>query len=197
MDNEKKIIVSVIVVLLVALGFTVVVANLDYNHFNTQMYPIQKAESYLNLANTSTNLTQISAYLNDTNAEIKNYTGNPDWWFPTYVTQWSDIRQDISTVQHQIAQFNKTTNLTGIPYLQDVGQIHQSTSSIKNLLSVNYHWVGEQPFYLVINVMFFFTTLFTLIYALVLFEDDKTITGWMYMASFIAMLVMGIIISIL
>lgn len=136
-----------IVIALCVVVFTAGTVVVSIQHFDNQMYPIQKAEAYLTLANSTTNLTQITVYLSDTMGIIQHYHGNPQWWYPTNVANWTYIQQDILSIQYEITQFNKTANVSGISYNQMIGNAHNAIGQVNNLLSNQQWWVGiELPF---------------------------------------------------
>lgn len=194
MDSAKAIAIAILVIFG---AFVVVFDEASYAHFDQQMYPVDKAVGYLNLANTSSNLTDISYYLHGAELEIQNYTGNPVWWFKTPQTSWSCIKLDILGVQKQIQEFNSTKNISGLNYLQDISQLHISVKNIKNLLNKDELWIGMQPLYLTLDILYAIITLLSLAFMGIEGYEDETGLQAGFLILFFILLINGIIIATL
>ena len=163
----RKEFVIIVAMFIFFAGFLVIFDEASVSHFNKDMYPIVKAESYLSLANSSDNLSQIYVYLGEANSEIIGFSGNPQWWYGTPSSSWNEIRLDIKTVQLQVISFEGTKNLSGLNYLFDISQVHSSVGTINNLLQNEYYWVSIAPLYLSLDIIYMILLvlmIFTLIY---------------------------------
>lgn len=184
---DKKIITILILVLLITGVYVSATAQVDYNHFEKAIYPLQKAESDLAIANSSDNLSYIALEMNMSYMYMEKYNGNPDWWYPTHVTSWAYIKNDVLSVENQAELFDKTVNVSGLNYVQDVNHVHSSIQKIESLVSNQIFWLKAQPLYLYIDLGYMLLIVSLIALGLYYFdEEDDYFPGIVYVFSAIA-----------
>ena len=74
-------------------------------------YDINKAKGAINRALTTTDLNEQNRFLQMALEYLKDYSGNPKWWYPTIATDYSVIKQNIQSCidrNNEVASLNAT-----------------------------------------------------------------------------------------
>ena len=80
------------------IGAIVVGIVMCFGHYVDQVYQISLIEAQLKRALSTNDLNTIANYIDRALGLASNLTGNPDWFFPTDVTNWDLIKSDLLVI---------------------------------------------------------------------------------------------------
>ena len=97
--TKKRIWQTVFYISIIALIGTIVIGILMcFGHYVDQVYQVSLIEGQLKRALSTNDLITIANYIDRALGLTSNLTGNPDWFFPTDVTNWDLIKSDLLVI---------------------------------------------------------------------------------------------------
>lgn len=195
--NYKQLNALGVLILLATVGAVVTYDEVSIAHFQKDIYPLQQVCSYANLAEGSSNLTQIAGYFNDSLGLLTTFHGNPSWIYPTYGTSFLYLKQIISQDRNQSISYSHTKNLTGINYNLYLNNVHNAAHKIVNIVPNMIYWEQVSPFYFGISIAYI-VMMIAVPFLFIGFEIiDNDILRIMVFVLFLSMIANGIYIVVL
>ncbi len=105
-ENSKGILAFIFLGSIITSG--IVCGVNAWNYYADYQYPLEQAKGYLSTAQSGGTLEFIRQYLIKANDTLKDYSGNPQWWFPTEDTSFDQLKLNINATITGIDAFNGT-----------------------------------------------------------------------------------------
>lgn len=136
----RKIIVLVTTSILVAL---LVGGILLYNAYYNSFYAMDRANAFFSRAETAGFAEDMIAYLQQ-GRELLPTSGNPVWWFPTHITDFSEIQRDIDGI------IARARLLVGLP--RDGAAYQQGMDDLRGKIRTLEFQVGEASGFMFVSL---------------------------------------------
>ena len=117
-------------------------------------YEINKARALIDRAGSTTDLQEQNEYLIATLEQLKNFQGNPVWYFPTKETDYDAIKGNIQSMANKNTELS-LLNATSYAYQRLVENNLRTYPQINGQLGVIIEWtVTWTPFNVITVVLF-------------------------------------------
>ncbi|HLC39256.1 MAG TPA: hypothetical protein VJJ76_00040 [archaeon] len=135
-----------------------------YAFYASTIYPLDQGVAWISRAQTAGHATEMIENIQNAQQLLQNKHGNPAWWFPTSLTDWDRINNDLSSQKARLQEINSLRESNPDAYqqgLDDVrGKLRVTYEQMESTIS--WEWISPIIIFLYAVVIILAVVLFAI-----------------------------------